>query len=123
MESAIYGYVHALVDGVDRIYFEILDPRLYDEIICPVPHEYPRGVFYDAILGFPVEPVSLFFVHGTLGCLDEAVELRVDASRAVSSGTHTRGVKERIEEVLRIRIVSPPRQPERIGLSLVYGVF
>ena len=83
-----YGYVHALVDGVERIDLEILDPRLDDEIICPMPHEYPWGVFYDAILGFPVQAISLFFVHGTLGGLDEPVEFRVHASRAVSSGAH-----------------------------------
>ena len=84
----LHSYVHALVDGIDGVDPEVLDPRLDDVIIRRVPHEDPGRVFDDAVFCLAVEAVALAFIYRALGCGDQAVELRVETTRAVSCGAH-----------------------------------
>src|SRR5512139_1570429 len=79
--SAINLDIQAFVNGIEGIDLKILDPGLEDEVIRFMPHEYPRCVLYDAVLGLAVEVITPPFIHGTLRCFDQTVEFWVKAAR------------------------------------------
>src|SRR5437899_4797507 len=85
------------------------------------PEVEPRSGVIDARVDATIQRLARRLTHGAARHHDQRVGDAIAVERVVPAGPNARAVKQRVEEVVGIRIVGPPVGDRHVGVALPDG--
>ena len=95
-----------------------LDPGLHRVHVLVEEEEDHRRIVELDLVRLGVQRAALRFILLAVSLINQRIEVGIGVERNVSSHSLVFAVQQRVEEVLRIRIIRPPFLEGQIGLAL-----